>query len=58
MKVVCAWCNELLKCDLSDQAVSHGICDQCLAEQMKEYEPTPYEQVMADPHPFDIGGEG
>ncbi len=32
MKVVCAWCNKVMK-DGPDKPVSHGICELCLKKQ-------------------------
>ena len=35
MKIICAWCEKVLKDGLDNQ-VSHGICEECKAEQMAE----------------------
>lgn len=37
--VICAWCNREINCDPSGpDAVSHGICPDCLEEQLRELE--------------------
>ena len=35
---VCAWCKKILgeKEPLDDPTVTHGICDECLAEKMTQ----------------------
>jgi hypothetical protein len=36
MKVVCAWCGNLLSGTLEDTEVSHGICETCEIEFDKQ----------------------
>lgn len=38
MIVQCAWCQRIMgeKAPLSDKSVSHGMCEKCYQEQMKE----------------------
>ena len=35
MKIICAWCKKVLKDGLDNQ-ISHGICNDCKANQMAE----------------------
>ncbi len=35
MKVICAWCNKFLRGNPDATEVSHGICQECLAVELK-----------------------
>ena len=35
MKIVCAWCKIVISDD-GEEGVSHGMCDDCLEEQMEK----------------------
>lgn len=47
MKVVCAWCKKHLMGDVSDEKVSHGICEECHDRVTKEYEEA-YNKIMKE----------
>ena len=37
IKVICAWCGDHLRdVESEKEAISHGICQRCKAEQMRE----------------------
>ena len=37
MTTACAWCGKILKVTTDHpDLISHGICDKCMAEVMKE----------------------
>lgn len=38
MRVVCSWCNKVIREGSSEHGVSNGICSECYREMLKELE--------------------
>lgn len=36
MKVICAWCGKFIGGDPNGTEISHGICDKCHQEMLKQ----------------------
>lgn len=45
-KVICAWCKCHIRGDEDAPRVSHGMCTSCVAEQLKELQGPPVEEVL------------
>ncbi|MFA7537285.1 MAG: hypothetical protein WCY68_14505 [Desulfuromonadales bacterium] len=43
MKMICAWCDELIDGEVADTEASHGICPTCQAIHFPDHPP-----VIAD----------
>lgn len=37
-KIVCAWCGKYMSGDKKAEEISHGICDKCNQEMLKQLE--------------------
>lgn len=51
-KIICAWCNVVMY-DSPTERVSHGICDDCMEEQLAGLN----DDTELEEKGFDIGGE-